>query len=193
MAHNVFISWSGEPSRRIAIILRDWLPTVIQVAKPFLSNLDIEAGARGLSVLSAELQTSQIGLICVTANNQYSPWLNFEAGCLAKTIDETYVIPLAFDIEKGQIKNPLGQFQAKQFTKDDVLATVETINKALGQALDEKLLGTAFGLSWPSLATQIEKLRSEHAQEPLMAPPKRTTEDMLEELGSVFKPGIVAT
>lgn len=32
---NVFISWSGETSKRIALVVQEWLATTIQAANPF--------------------------------------------------------------------------------------------------------------------------------------------------------------
>ena len=34
----VFISWSGEPSRSIALALRAWLPMVVQHVEPWTSK-----------------------------------------------------------------------------------------------------------------------------------------------------------
>lgn len=182
MGHNLFISWSGPLSRAIANIVHEWLPTVIQAADPFMSEKDIDAGARGLDEISTQLKDIQVGVMCLTASNQTSAWLNFEAGALSKMINKTYVIPLAFDIDKGQIKQPLGQFQAKQFTESDILQVVITINKAIGSPLKEERLKIAFGMAWSNLAQDIERLRSDHAQQTFVEEPRRTAEDMLEEL-----------
>jgi hypothetical protein len=48
----VFISWSGQQSRDIAIELRRWLPYIIQPIKPFLSSGDIRSGKRWSDVLA---------------------------------------------------------------------------------------------------------------------------------------------
>jgi hypothetical protein len=39
---NVFISWSGERSKLIAEAFYEWLPMVIQSAKPWMSGVSIE-------------------------------------------------------------------------------------------------------------------------------------------------------
>lgn len=183
MPHNVFISWSGSISKSVAAILHEWLPTAIHAADPFISQEDIEAGSRVLTEIATRLSTIRIGLICVTADNQSSAWLNYETGALAKTVDDgTRVIPLAFDIDKGQIRNPLGQFQAKQFVEEDMRNVVKTINRALEQPLTESRLDAAFELSWPMLITKIENFRSENSQQTFVEEEKRSAEDMLEEL-----------
>ncbi len=38
---DVFISWSGELSKKIAEAIRDWIPCVIQAVKPYYSPDDI--------------------------------------------------------------------------------------------------------------------------------------------------------
>jgi hypothetical protein len=183
MPFNVFVSWSGPLSRRVAAIVHEWLPTAVQAADPFLSDENIEAGARWLPEISNRLASIKIGLLCVTSDNQLNPWLNFEAGALAKTVnDDTRVIPLAFDLEKSHIRNPLGQFNAKMFTEEDIFAVVKTINRALEQPLTEQRLKSAFDLSWPVLNTKIEHLRSEIAQQPLIEEEQRGLEEMVEQL-----------
>jgi hypothetical protein len=182
MPHNVFICWAGPLSRSIATVLHEWLPTVIQAVEPFMSEKDIDAGDRGLSEIAGQLQELKIGLICVTASNQSSPWLNYEAGALSKVIEDSRVIPLAFDLEKAQILNPLGQFQAKRFNDEEMFQTVKSINRALGTPLTEARLETAFRIAWPDLSTRIENLRTQESQQTLIDEPRRTIEDMLEEL-----------
>jgi hypothetical protein len=183
-SHNVFISWSGDLSKRIALAVHDWLPTVIQAVNPFVSNVDIAPGARPMLRIAGRLQDIRVGILCVTPENQSAPWLNFEAGALSKMVDESYVIPLAFNIDKGQIRNPLGQFQAVQFTQHEMFRVASTINEAVAISvpLSSAKLERAFDLAWPQFSREMERIRTEHAQASFIEEPKRNAEDMLEEL-----------
>ena len=107
-----FISWSGEPSLTIARSLRDWLGNVINAANPWMSGEDIAAGALWSQEVSEALSATDIGVLCVTIRNQRSPWLNFEAGALAKALNQSRVIPYLVGLSAGELEGPLKQFQA---------------------------------------------------------------------------------
>src|SRR5205809_1046878 len=95
--YNVFISWSGERSEGVAKALYDWLPMVLQTAKPWISKEDIETGSRGLEQLGKALEAMSVGVICLTPENVEKPWIHFEAGALSKTMgDKTRVCPYLF-------------------------------------------------------------------------------------------------
>jgi hypothetical protein len=53
----------------------------------------ISAGARWANELANELAGTRFGILCLTRDNLNSPWLLFEAGGLAKTVEDTFVCP----------------------------------------------------------------------------------------------------
>jgi hypothetical protein len=181
VAYNVFISWSGERSRVIARKLRDWLPMVVQAARPWMSDADIKKGSRGLNEITKALYTPKVGIICLTPENLETPWLFFEAGALSKAIDDTNRVCtyLLGGLEPEDVKPPMGMFQATRPTKEDSKKLVRTINSSIStDPLREEALDEVFEAMWPSLESAIKGL-------PSMKPPKamkRTVEDMLAEI-----------
>lgn len=176
----VFISWSGEPSKTVALALRDWLPSVLQKVKPWMSQSDLDAGVRWGAVLAEELNDTDFGIICLTRNNQRAPWLLFEAGALGKKLEEgTYVIPFLIQISSAEIESgPLIQFQAKQSDQDGTWALVRTINKASKDPLEEQVLKKSFDRGWPELKQVLDSL----PDAPTSPAPRRSADDMLEEV-----------
>ncbi len=100
----VFIGWSGEQSREIGEAFRNWLPAVLQAVKPYFSPDDIATGARWESEISRELGETKIGLLILTPDSLTSPWLLFEAGALAKSMEKARVCHVLFGVEPTDIK-----------------------------------------------------------------------------------------
>ena len=111
----VFISWSGERSKLLAVGLREWLRPILQSVEVWMSEADIDAGDRWGQEVARELSSCNFGIICVTPENLQASWLLFEAGALAKSLEGSKVIPLLFELELRDISGPLAQFQAKKF------------------------------------------------------------------------------
>ena len=107
----VFISWSGELSKAIAESIKKWLPCIIQAADVFFSPEDIEKGEQWDTKISKELLECHYGIVCLTEENVSAPWIHFEAGALAKTLDSR-VATLMINISPTDIKGPLSRYQA---------------------------------------------------------------------------------
>ena len=129
---DVFISWSGERSGKVAEALHNWLPSVIQSVSPFMSASGIEKGSRWSSEIANRLEKSQFGLICLTPENLEAPWLLFEAGALSKSIGNSRVVPYLYEVSIAQLQGPLTQFQAALAEKEPTRDTIRSINTALG-------------------------------------------------------------
>lgn len=154
----VFISWSGAKSQEVAKILKEWIPCVIQSVEPYFSSADIDKGARWSTDIAKELQDASFGILCVTKENLSSSWLNFEAGALSKSIDQSKVCPFLVDLKPSDIQNsPILQFQMTSATKDEVLKLFESINANLGEKqLSETVLGTTFDTFWPKIDQALQ-------------------------------------
>jgi len=142
--------------------LRELLPTVIQAVQPYFTPDDIEKGARWNIEISKELEESSVGILCLTQNNLKAPWLMFEAGALAKSLEKSRVIPILFGVEPSELSGPLVQFQAVSFNRDDIYKLVKTINKALGKdKLDSQILSSVYDKWWPELEDKVKVILDE--------------------------------
>lgn len=175
----VFISWSGPRSGKVAEALHAWLPSVIQSVHPFMSEVNIERGSRWSHDLALRLENAQFGLICLTQENLEAPWLLFEAGALSKSMENSRVVPYLYGISQTQLQGPLAQFQGAIADKSGTLEVMRSINGALASdGLDPARLELAFETWWPKLEEALEDMPEAIEQ----APPSRSDRDVLEEI-----------
>lgn len=155
----IFISWSGDLSHNVAMVLREWIPCVLQTVEPYVSSEDIDKGTRWSSDIANELETSSFGIICVTQENLNAPWIHFEAGALSKIVKKSYVCPVLFGVKKSEVKGPLLQFQSASYEKEDIKKLIYTINSVCeSESLESKRLDTAIEVWWPHLEANLNKL-----------------------------------
>jgi hypothetical protein len=175
----IFISWSGDMSKQVAQALRELLKGAIQTANPWLSDPDIERGARWRTEIEAALEGALAGLIVLTPENLNSPWLLFEAGALSKKNDRVYTY--LFNLKKSQVKDPLAQFQATSSCKDETLEMLKSINRKLdemGVGVEEARLVRAFHHNWEEFDSALKGIPCSPI--PKLAPPDPT--ELLPEL-----------
>lgn len=176
----VFISWSGDQSKRYAEAIRDWLPAVLQMVTPYFTPTDVEKGARWSTDIAKELDSSQIGIICVTRDNLHADWVLFEAGALSKSLDKAHVCPIIFGISNTDLSGPLKQFQTTEFERTDIQKLINVINNKLGEnRLSTKTLDTVFDKWWPDLHAKVEAI-SKSVTEP--KEPVRSERELIEEI-----------
>jgi hypothetical protein len=181
MATKVFLSWGGELSGKLAGALRDWLPAALQYVKPYFTPGDIEKGTKWNAEIAKELETSNVGIICLTRDNTERPWIMFEAGALSKSVDKARVCTLLFNLESTDLKPPLSNFQCTRFIKDDFQKLVATINSVAGEAkLESAVMDSVFEMWWPRLEKAVGEILSTHAQRD--EEPRRSDRDIIEEI-----------
>lgn len=174
----VFISWSGERSHVLADALHEWMPLVLHYVEPWLSQADIEAGQRWAEQVAKELETSNSGIICVTRENVGSPWVLFEAGALAKSMQGSRVIPLLLDLEVRDITGPLAQFQAKKVDRAGLSEVIQSLNQLAPHPIPEDRVKPLFDALWPELENKIGSIPKASAP----AKHARPQPEILEEL-----------
>jgi TIR domain len=175
----VFISWSGDRSRKLAQAIRNWLPSTLQYVKPYFTPADIEKGSKWDNEISKELEKSNICIIALTRESLASQWIMFEAGAISRSVEKSRVYAILFDLEITDVQGPLERFQATKFSKDEIRQLLVTINSNAGeQALPQSVLDTVFNKWWPDLESDVQGILS---ATPSSAPAVRTERSLLEE------------
>jgi hypothetical protein len=179
----VFVSWSGDLSQRVAQILRDWLPNVIQTVELYVSSEDVDKGARWFTDIANELESAEFGIICLTRDNMIAPWILFESGAISKSITQSRVVPLLIDITPTDLKGPLAQFQAATTAELDVKKLVKAVNGSSNEKrLNEFQIETAFNKWWPDLHEQLKKALEQTDGGQKKPSARRSEREILEEL-----------
>lgn len=176
----VFVSWSGERSRALAHALRDLLPDVLQNLTIWMSEHDLQAGVRWSSELSSKLSDCDVGIACVTPENQHSPWLMFEAGAISKSLEQGRLIPLLLDIGREQIAHPLAQFQLLQCDQEGVVKLISALNQLSDAPLDASRLQRTIERWWPDFSEALGKATALHIAKP--SAPERADKEILYEI-----------
>ncbi len=162
----IFISWSGKLSQSIAKELFEWLPMIVQSIDPYMSSESIEKGARWASSVASELEEAKFGILVLVQDNVTSPWIHFEAGALAKIVDESKLAPLLFGLKPSDVHPPLSQFQVTVFEKEEVWKLIKGINSTKSDdGLPEFRLQKMFDALWPALDEKIRPLIDDSLKE----------------------------
>ena len=138
--------------------LRDWLPMIFNTAQPWLSSADIRAGFRWFSEVGATLDGSNLGVMCMTAQNLQSPWPHFEAGALSKSVSIGRMLPYLLDVNTDELRPPFLEFQ---FVKADRAGTLSLVTSLA--SLDDSAIRTreqllrSFELLWLRSQTFLRK------------------------------------
>jgi hypothetical protein len=183
----VFISWSGKNSisYKVASLLRGWLPNVIQKLKPFLSSVDIDAGSQWAAEMFHALKDTQVGIICVTRANQAQPWINYEAGALAKALETSRVCPLLIDLKPADVTGPLTTLQMQTLDKDGLFSVTKVLNQyCSNEPLTNEDLRKYFDKWWSDFDVPFVEIMS--SKEPSKAA-RRDNGEMLEEILSLVR------
>lgn len=62
-------------------------------------------------ILSSVLEESNFGIVCLTARNLESRWLDFEAGALSKAATQARVVSLLYGLTNNDLGLPLSPHQ----------------------------------------------------------------------------------
>ena len=87
----IYISWSGPASYKVALLLRDLVHTILPGVEVWVSAEDIKDGARWSPDLVRILEQSAFKILCADPSNHQTNWFNFEVGAIAKSTPKWHI------------------------------------------------------------------------------------------------------
>ncbi|GAA4983319.1 hypothetical protein GCM10023205_61370 [Yinghuangia aomiensis] len=178
----VFISWSGDLSREVAKELKSWATPILQSVDFWLSSHDISAGQRWFDRISRELDDINFGMVCLTRQNVKAPWVNFEAGALAKSIEAARVVPVYVNLNAVDVTGPLSNFQGVQLNREGIHSLVHDVNAATDRPVPDPPLDGLFDAMWPQLEAKLNEARNKFTELDQEEVPARSAESMFGEV-----------
>ncbi|WP_415942497.1 TIR domain-containing protein [Streptomyces sp. 067-1] len=179
----IFISWSGETAQKCAEVLGRELEHLHPEMKTFVSSLGIVKGQRSMESIAAQLRDADVGIMCLTRENQRKQWINYEAGALSRRTDEdkAYVHPFLIDMPPEEISGPLKQFQATDSSvRREVFSMIQSLHDECVNPYSPEALRRAFGHFWDRVVRDLQDIKK---RMPRTETPVRTTpEDLFGEL-----------
>jgi hypothetical protein len=178
---HLFISWSGTKSRALGEYFLEFLPILLPQVKPWLSTHAIGTGTRPIQEIADSLSTANLGITCLTADNQHQPWIQYEAGAIAKLAMVGRAMIVRMDLNSADITGPLTQFQNVSMDEGGLRKLVNDLNQFGDPAIDQANLTRSFTSLWEQeMKGRLAEVAA--VSDGAIAPPRRKVEDMLEEV-----------
>ncbi|MFD8936728.1 toll/interleukin-1 receptor domain-containing protein [Streptomyces sp. NPDC059578] len=179
----IFISWSGETARKCAEVLGRELGHLHPEMRAFVSSLGIAKGQRSMESIAAELRGADVGIMCLTRENQRKQWINYEAGALSRQTNggKAYVHPFLIDMSPEEISGPLKQFQATDSSvRREVLSMIQSLHDECVSPYSPEELRRAFEEFWDRTDRAMRDIKKRMST--TGTPVRATPEDLLGEL-----------
>lgn len=192
MEKDIFISWSGERSKKIAACFHKWLNKTLNI-KSWFSDKNIIIGQLWEPEIQNALKAGKIGVFFITKDNVFSPWINFEAGAISKGDAKHNVCIVRIDQDEIPKESPLFHYQNCMFDKEGIYNLINNVLRNKDN-LPEKSFKLIFDKYWGNLYEDYLKII--YSENPLKdknyIPKFRTIipEDKIDELRTADKRNI---
>jgi len=169
----LFLSWEGERSLKIAKILNQLIPEVINVSTLFLSS-EIGPGRAWHGDIMKGLRSANFGIAICTPENRDSEWLHHEAGALAmKSENSLQVLCVGFE-PPDNLPAPLREIQAVSLGKAGLKAVLTAINlEILVEDNNKQLFDILYNIAWEKYGEQLVSISKEKPSNNKTGPSER--------------------
>lgn len=160
----VFISWSGTVSRKMATIIYDSIQALDCHCmglnlKPWFSGDDIASGSLWRDQIKDNAQASSFGVVCFTNCNLSSPWMMYEIGLMHSKLAASNIIPVAYNVASPAACLPsvISDRQCSTFNVNGVRDVLKRLSNSI---VDNKQFDVWWQVYEPGLRAELTALSS---------------------------------
>lgn len=154
----IIIGWSGRRSRKLAILLQEWLKRVIQAADSHIIKIDDNGREFPGSEVIGDANDC-FGILCLTKDNHQDHNILFEAGVLSTKLPEDRLSAVLLNIDEESISLPLRHLSLSTTGKDDIWKLVRSLNDRMGAyKLKRDLLEDSFNTFWGRFEKEVDRI-----------------------------------
>lgn len=137
----VFLTWSGALSKEVAAALRWWLPKAIQAVEPWMSEEDIDRGARWFSELSKRVKWRRVRYALHGSHEPHRAQCHVRSRSTLQSLRHGTSMFVPHWPRTKPVQGPAQPVQCRSRRQSDTLRLLQTINKSLpGDARVHSLL-----------------------------------------------------
>jgi len=153
---------------------------------PWCAAQDIRAGTRWGVEIERALRNSSFGIICLTPESLDRPWIHFEAGAIALTMEQSRIVPYLFELEPSDLKGgPLELYQGQPADETGSLNLIQSIYETSRDrgscSLSWAEIEIDFESKWPFLESALGRIRESGTLTELLSPRDRAMEAIAED------------
>ena len=185
----IYISWSGPASYKVALLLRDLIHTILPGVEVWVSAEDIKDGARWSPDLVRILDQSSFKILCADPSNHQTNWFNFEVGAIAKSTPKWHIKVFLTSLKPGDLRGPIASYQTVRLDKEDMRRMLEDIHANIPSVqISKPEMVENLGYEWPDFQKAVKNIHLEPVSSTLQVEPKtvkRSIEPALEYIDEV--------
>lgn len=165
---NMFISWSKDTSKKLAFETKKFIEDFFESKSIniYLSSDQIDTGSYWFDDIRDAIESSNLCLIILTDENEFSRWIYFESGAIAFNGKSKNIIPFLFSSRALDPSSPLRNFQYARFIETDVKRILLAIKKTGKlESVRDSEFDDRFREKFPDYSKSVHKIISESSKQ----------------------------
>ncbi len=167
-ATNVFLSWSKNLAKEIAVKFRDDLEFIFgSRVTIFFSPDDIKSGQKAFNEINRQLNVTNYGVFIITEENKSAPWIFYEAGAIAKDEKRCRVMVMLAGVGNDALQDtPLQQYQNCRLCEEGYKKIFMDIYELCSVRDKESTVLERISARWKENCREYEELMGTYVQTP---------------------------